>query len=128
MEPKRYHLDTIVAVTLAKLRKGEKRLEWRETKLVDGQSVWFSQEDVFKIHRSEESPDNPFNLYVTVLGDQEAAKADHQCRIGPFHSLGAAQEAAERIFSGLMEGKVHRSQFRGAGFVAVASRVVFPNL
>jgi hypothetical protein len=36
MEPKKYHLDTIVAVVLAKPRQGEKRLQWTETKLVAG--------------------------------------------------------------------------------------------
>ena len=127
MEQKKYHLGTIVAVLLAKPHQGENRLQWVETKLVDGTSLWLSQEEVFKIKRGEQLPANPFDLYLKVLSDQEF-KRDHECRVGPFHSLGAAQEAAERIWSGLLEGKVHRSQFRGSDFVAVTSRALFPNL
>jgi hypothetical protein len=88
MEPKKYHLDTIVAVVLAKPRQAEKRLQWTETKLVDGQSAWFSQEDVFNIERSEQFPDNPFNLCVKVLSDQEV-RSDHQCKIGTFSLFGS---------------------------------------
>jgi outer membrane lipoprotein-sorting protein len=108
-------------------REGEKRLQWEETTIVDGQSVWFSQEEVFKIALSEEFENYPIVLYVRVLRDQELPD-DHECGIGPFHSLEAAQEAAERIWAGFLKGQVHRSQFRGSDYVAVASRVMFPNL
>jgi hypothetical protein len=120
MESKRYHLDTIVAVALSKPREGEKLLKWTEVNLVGGEaSVWFSDDEMFRIARTEDPC--PFRLDVKVLGDKH-------CGVGPFHSFAAAAEAAERIWAGLLKGKIHYTQLSASGFVAVASRVVFPNL
>jgi hypothetical protein len=121
MESKRYHLDTIVAVALATPRVGEKLLTWTEVKPVNAEaSIWFSAEDLFKIAQTENA-DYPFRLEVKTLGDK-------YCGVGPFHSHAAAMEAAERIWAGLAKGKIHYSQIGSSGNVAVASRVVFPNL
>jgi hypothetical protein len=120
MESKQYSLSTIVAVVLSKPREGEKLLKWTEVNLVGGEaSVWFSDDEMFRIVRTEDA--YPFRLEVKVLGDK-------YCGVGPFHSFAAATEAAERIWAGLLEGKIHYTQISGSGFVAVVSRVLFPNL
>ena len=36
MEPKRYHLETLVGMALSMPREGEKLLKWKEVKLVGG--------------------------------------------------------------------------------------------
>jgi hypothetical protein len=113
-------LECFLAVTLSIPREGEKRLKWTEVKLVGGEaSVWFSDDEMSRIGRTEDPC--PFRLDVKVLGDKH-------CGVGPFHSFAAAAEAAERIWAGLLKGKIHYTQLRASGFVAVASRVVFPNL
>jgi hypothetical protein len=120
MESKQYHLDTVVVVALSMPRDGEKRLKWTEAKFVGGTaSVWFSDDEMFRIGRTEDP--SPYRLDVKVLGDKH-------CGVGPFHSFAAAAEAAERIWSWLLKGKIHYTQLSAPGFVAVASRVVFPNL
>ena len=103
-------------------RKGEKLLKWTEVKPVDGKAnVWFSGDDMFRIGPTED-PSYPFRLHLKVLRDKH-------CGVGPFHSLAAAEEAAERIWAGLLKGKIHYTQLTPPpGYVAVASRVVFPDL
>ena len=121
-ESRSFHLDTIIAFVISVPRKGEDKLKWRETKSVDQQTIhWFSEEDVFQIKKQASSGEYPFTLFVKVMGGE-------RCSVGPFHSVGSAKEAAERIQAGLDQGKVHYSQIRGSGHVAVASRVVFGDL
>jgi hypothetical protein len=105
-----------VAVALSTPRVGEKLLTWTEVK----PDVWFCDDDIFQIGRTENA-DYPFRLEVKTLGDK-------YCGIGPFHTFAAAMEAAERIWAGLLNGKIHYSQIGAFGYVAVASKVVFPNL
>jgi hypothetical protein len=77
-------------------------------------------EDVFEIRKAA-SGDYPFTLFVKVMGGE-------RCSIVPFHSLEAAKVAAERIQAAFDQGKLHYSQIRGSGHVAIVSRVLFPDL
>jgi hypothetical protein len=119
--PKKYHLETFAAVALAKPADGAAKLNWREQASVDGtKKFWFSDEDVFDIEE-EIGIECPFRLAMRVMGNK-------RCSIGPFHSRASAQEAANRIWNFMRKGKIHHSQVAGGGHVAVASRVLFPDL
>jgi hypothetical protein len=117
-----YHLETIAVVAMSTPREGEPQLTWTESKIVDGDwAFWFSEEETFQIEKKPEEPKCPFELKVQAMDGKF-------CRVGPFHSLAAAKEAAERLNAHFREGKIHHSQLIGGGFLAVASRVVFPDL
>jgi hypothetical protein len=117
-----YHLETIAMGAMSTRREGEPQLAWTESKTVDGGwAFWFSEEDTFQIEKKPEEPKYPFELKVQIMGGKF-------CRVGPFHSLAAAKEAAERMNARFRESKIHHSQLIGGGFFAVASRVVFPDL
>jgi hypothetical protein len=116
--PKRYGLDTITGVALAAPPKGHFRFTW--TVVVSGtqKRTWYSDEEVFRI---EEDVEFPLRLTMKVMDNKE-------CYLGPFHSLAAAQEAANRIWNHMLAKGIHHSQIVGGGTVGVVSRVLFPNL
>jgi len=80
-------------------RQGEKKLIWTPLAVSDADpKIWYSAEEIFRIDRKEDGSDCPFSLNVKVLDG-------NYCGVGPFHSLAAAQEAAERIWGRPETGK-----------------------
>ncbi len=109
-------------MALAKPVEGSTRFNWTESKSLDGmKSFWYSDEEVFQIEEDLERPQNSFRLTMRVMDGKS-------CSAGPFHSLAAAQEAANRIWNFMLQSHIHHSQVIGGGFLGVASRQVFPNL
>jgi hypothetical protein len=69
METKSYHLDTIVGISLAMPRQGEKKLTWTPLAVSDAApKTWYSQEEIFRIEEKEDASGYPFGLNVKVLG------------------------------------------------------------
>jgi hypothetical protein len=121
-KPKQYHLETIGAMALAKPAENSAGFIWTESKSEDGKKrFWYSEDEVFHIEDDPAQPENPFVLVIHIMGDKS-------CSAGPFHSLAAAQEAANRIWNYMRQGKIHHSQLSGGGHFWVISRQLFPNL
>jgi hypothetical protein len=96
------------------------RFTWTEPQ-PEGKLVWHANEGVFKIEKDPQKAQCPFTLTMTVMDGKT-------CSAGPFHSVEAAKEAANRIWNFMLQSQIHHSQVIGGGYLGVVSRVVFPDL
>jgi hypothetical protein len=84
-----------------------------------GKPIWHAEEGVFKIEENPTKQACPYTLTMTVRDGKT-------CSAGPFHSVAAAKEAADRIWNFMLKSQIHHSQVIGGGYVGVVSRADVP--
>jgi hypothetical protein len=120
LKDKKFHLEIFAAMAMGQpVPQDGFRLTWNDPH-PDGAQIWHA-EGVFKIERHPTKQDYLYTLTMTVRDGKT-------CSAGPFHSVAAAKEAADRIWNFMLQSQIHHSQVIGGGHVGVASRVVFPAL
>jgi hypothetical protein len=117
----KFHLEIFVAIAIGQPVKADGfRFTWTDPQ-PEGKAIWRANEGVFKVERDPQKAQNPFTLTMTVRDGKT-------CSAGPFHSVAAAKEAADRIWNYMLQAQIHHSQVIGGGFLGVVSRVLFPSL
>ena len=117
----KFHLEIFAAMALGQpVPTHGFRFTWNEPQPA-GKPVWHAEGGVFKIEKDPTKLDYPYTLTMTV-------REGKTCSAGPFHSVAAAKEAADRIWNFMLQSQIHHSQVIGGGHVGVVSRVVFPDL
>jgi hypothetical protein len=117
----KFHLEIFAAMAMGqRVPKDGFRFTWSEPH-PDGKAVWHAEGDVFKIEKDPTKQEYPYTLTMTVRDGKT-------CSAGPFHSVEAAKEAADRIWNFMLQSQIHHSQVIGGGYVGVVSRAVFPDL
>jgi hypothetical protein len=117
----KFHLETFAAMAMGQpVPPDGFRFTWNNPH-PGGKSIWHAEGGVFKIEKDPQKAQCPFTLTMTVMDEKT-------CGAGPFHSVEAAEEAANRIWNFMLQSQIHHSQVIGGGYLGVVSRVVFPNL
>jgi len=117
----KFHLEIFAAMAVGQpVPEGGFRFTWHEPH-PDGKAVWHAEGGVFKIQKDPTKENYPYTLTMTVMERKT-------CSAGPFHSVAAAKEAADRIWNFMLQSQIHHSQVIGGGYLGVVSRVVFPDL
>jgi hypothetical protein len=117
----KFHLEIFAAMAMSQpVPQNGFRFTWNNPH-PGGAQIWHAEEGVFKIEKDPTKQNNPYTLTMTV-------KDGKTCSAGPFHSVDAAKEAADRIWNFMLQSQIHHSQVIGGGYLAVVSRVIFPNL
>jgi len=117
----KFHLEIFAAMAMGQpVPPNGFRFTWNNPHPGD-KSIWHAEGGVFKIEKNPTKQDYPYTLTMTVMDGKT-------CGAGPFHSVEAAKEAANRIWNFMLQSQIHHSQVIGGGYVGVVSRVVFPNL
>jgi hypothetical protein len=122
-EESQYDFETLGALALAKPAAESTKFNWKESPALDGtKKIWSCEEGVFQIEEElKEGIQYPFRLIMQVMDGKS-------CSAGPFHSLAAAQEAANRIWNFMLQSHIQPTQVIGDGYAPVISHVVFPDL